>query len=131
MRRALTVGAIALGLAGTFQGLSPVAAAAQEAGARTQSTEVVVLPTEARATIREYYASHGPEKVKPLPPGIRKNLARGKPLPPGIAKRAAPADLHSRVQIPSGYELMEVGLDVVLVEVATQVIHEVLMDVIR
>ena len=27
---------------------------------------------------------------KPLPPGIRKNLARGKPLPPGIAKTPMP-----------------------------------------
>jgi hypothetical protein len=46
-------------------------------------------------------------------------------------KSETPADLHSRVQIPAGYELVEVGLDVVLVEAATQVIQDVLMDVIR
>ena len=32
---------------------------------------------------------------KSLPPGIRKNLARGKPLPPGIAKQVAPNSLRS------------------------------------
>jgi hypothetical protein len=66
-----------------------------------------------------------------LPPGIRRNLARGKPLPPGIAKRNVPAELRSRVGIADGYELVEVGLDVFLVEVATSIIHDVLMDVIR
>jgi hypothetical protein len=35
------------------------------------------------------------------------------------------------VGIADGYELVEVGLDVFLVEVATSIIHDVLMDVIR
>jgi hypothetical protein len=69
--------------------------------------------------------------VEGLPPGIRKNLARGKPLPPGIARKVAPQGLQSGLGLPSGYELVEVGLDVLLVEVATSVIHDVLRDVIR
>ncbi len=110
----------------------PFEAQAQETGGTQVRAAVdIVLPGEAKTAIRDFYASHPVPKAKPLPPGIRKNLARGKPLPPGIAKRAAPADLHARVQIPAGYELMEVGLDVVLVEVATQVVRDVLMDVIR
>ena len=116
--------------------LAPTAGAAQEPeSGQVQVTAEAVLSAAAKTTIRDFYtrdaSARGTSKVKPLPPGIRKNLARGKPLPPGIAKRAAPADLHSRVQIPAGYELVEVGLDVVLVEAATQVIQDVLMDVIR
>jgi len=91
----------------------------------------VVLSTDDRAAIREYYEHHRVPQAAGLPPGIRKRLARGKPLPPGIAKRTPPAELRSRVVVPGDYELVEVGLDVLLVEVATGVIHDVLMDVIR
>ena len=60
-----------------------------------------------------------------LPPGIQKNLARGKPLPPGIAKK-----LDGRLlgQLPryQGYEWMQVGVDLILVAVATGLIYEVL-----
>ena len=52
-------------------------------------------------------------------------------LPPGIAKRSPPPEILARVDLPGGYELVEVGLDVVLVEAATGIIHDVLMDVIR
>jgi len=69
--------------------------------------------------------------MKPLPPGIRKNLARGKPLPPGIAKKTLAPDLVRLLPPRSGYEVVQVGWDVVLVEVATGIIHDVLMDVIR
>jgi hypothetical protein len=33
--------------------------------------------------------------------------------------------------VREGFEIVEVGLDVLLVEVATGVIHDVLMDIIR
>ena len=69
--------------------------------------------------------------VDALPPGIRKNLARGKPLPTGIAKKVAPAGLRSRVRVPDGYQIIEVGLDVLLVEIATSIVHDILMDAVR
>ncbi len=81
--------------------------------------------------IRAFYAERPARGVEALPPGIRRNLARGKPLPPGIAKRTAPPELVSSLRLPHGYELVEVGLDVLVVEVATAVIHDVLTDVIR
>lgn len=64
-----------------------------------------------------------------LPPGIRKNLARGKPLPPGIAKRF---DSRLQSQLPhyDGYEWQQVGTDVVLVTIATGIIYEVLQNVL-
>jgi hypothetical protein len=83
------------------------------------------------ALIREFYDSQPARGVEALPPGIRRNLARGKSLPPGIAKRTPPSDLRSRIRIPERFEIVEVGLDVFLVEAATGLIHDALMDVIR
>jgi len=91
----------------------------------------VTLSADMRTQIADYYVAHPVSNVDALPPGIRRNLARGKPLPPGIAKKAAPAELTSRVRLRDGYELVEVGLDAFLVEVATNVVHDVLMDVVR
>lgn len=64
-----------------------------------------------------------------LPPGIRKNLARGKPLPPGIAKRLAPDPLRARLPVYEGYEWRVAGTDLLLVAVATAVIAEVFSGV--
>ena len=66
-----------------------------------------------------------------MPPGIAKNLTRGKPLPPGIAKRGLPNDLM--VQLPpvaDGYERVIVAGKILLVEIATQVVHDILVDVL-
>ena len=66
-----------------------------------------------------------------LPPGIAKNLKRGKPLPPGIAKQQLPADLVAALPpVPRGYERVILDGRVVLVEIATQVIRDVLTDLV-
>jgi hypothetical protein len=70
-------------------------------------------------------------KSKGLPPGIAKNLQRGKPLPPGIAKRDLPPGLES--SLPGkhdGYETLVVGNDVVLVEIDTGKIADIITDAI-
>jgi len=90
-----------------------------------------IFTDEVRIRIREYYVQHDPRGVQSLPPGIQRRLARGKPLPPGIAKRALPADLRSRVRVPDGYEIVEVGPDVLLVHVATNVVRDILEGVVR
>ena len=86
-----------------------------------------------------WFRDHGVEsrgrgkgkKAGALPPGIAKNLARGKALPPGIAKQYLPADLIARLPAaPPGYERIIVDGKVLLVEVATRVIHDILSDVI-
>ncbi|MDX1499784.1 MAG: anti-virulence regulator CigR family protein [Woeseiaceae bacterium] len=109
-------------------------AAAGEAG-----IEVVFTDREAKL-IRAWYQSHGSDHGhagrkhkgrKTLPPGIAKNLARGKPLPPGIAKQALPGGLLEILPpAPRGFERIEVAGKILLVEIATQVIHDVLEDVI-
>jgi hypothetical protein len=71
------------------------------------------------------------KKAGGLPPGIAKNLERGKPLPPGIAKRYLPDGLVNALPAPHpGYERLIVDGKVLLVEVATRVIHDVLTDAI-
>jgi Ni/Co efflux regulator RcnB len=66
-----------------------------------------------------------------LPRGIAKNLARGKPLPPGIAKRQLPVGLVGGLPPPPvGYERIVVDGKILLVEMATQIIHDVLSDVL-
>ncbi|AXM94744.1 anti-virulence regulator CigR family protein [Pseudomonas plecoglossicida] len=60
-----------------------------------------------------------------LPPGIKKNLARGKPLPPGIAKKLD-GRLISQLPYYEGYQWMQAGADLILVAVATGIIYEVL-----
>ena len=100
----------------------------------------VVFSKDEISIITDYYQHHRDDadvgkkkkhKGKPLPPGIAKNLARGKPLPPGIAKQRLPGDLVSRLPpVHPGYERVVVDGRVLLVEVATQVIHDVLMDAV-
>ena len=85
--------------------------------------------------IRDYFGGPGVpaeyRRGKPLPPGIQKNLARGKPLPPGIAKKVAPYDLVGRLPPRPGYSYLVVGRDVVLVQVSTNLVVDVLQAVIR
>ncbi len=67
--------------------------------------------------------------TKPLPPGIRKNLARGKAMPPGIAKTRMPDSFLSQLPKHEGYEWLQAGSDLVLVAVVSLVIADVLKDV--
>lgn len=70
-------------------------------------------------------------KPRALPPGIAKNLARGKPLPPGIAKQFLPDSLlNSLPPVIDGHERIIVGGKILLVEIATQVVRDVLTDVL-
>ena len=70
-------------------------------------------------------------KNKDLPPGIAKNLQRGKPLPPGIAKRDLPSGLESSLPAKhDGYETIIVGDDVVLVEIDTGKIADIITDAV-
>ncbi len=100
-------------------------------GASIEFTAEVSFSVGDRAQIQAYYSSSPTPGTEALPPGIRKNLASGKPMPPGIAKRFPPDALRSSLSIPPRYEVIEVGWDVFLVEVATGIVHDVLMDVIR
>lgn len=116
-----------------FSALGLVSQASAEIG-----VSVVFTDDEIRI-IGAWYSEHdshshkgnGKHKNKGLPPGIAKNVQRGKPLPPGIAKQHLPDGLIRTLPAPpKGYERVIVDGRVLLVEIATQVIHDVLMDVI-
>ncbi|WP_205012759.1 anti-virulence regulator CigR family protein [Nitrosomonas sp. HPC101] len=81
------------------------------------------------ALAREYALDFGLGGYSTLPPGIRKNLARGKPLPPGIARKMAPGPMVSRLPRYPGYEWRVVGTDLILISVATAVVADILYDV--
>jgi len=78
---------------------------------------------------REIAVSYQQTGFRSLPPGIRKNLARGKPLPPGIAKKLQSSPMLQQLPHHPGYEWQACGTDLVLVSIASQVIAEVLIDV--
>jgi hypothetical protein len=87
------------------------------------------------ALIHAYYREQprangrGHGRKKGLPPGIAVNITLGKPLPPGIAKRALPVDLlRSLPPLPSGFEYAVVAGKVLLIEVTTQVVRDVLTE---
>ncbi len=124
--------ALGLVLSAAFLVATPVNAFAQgqKKHSSTTVTASISLTPELQVQIRDFYSARGTSGAKALPPGIRKRLARGKRLPPGIAKQVAPAGLRSRVRLPAGYEIVEVGLDVVLVEVATSIVHDILTDIV-
>ena len=104
--------------------------------------QVVFTDGEA-SVIRAYYQDYAATPIgkakgkgkgksgKSLPPGIARNLQRGKPLPPGIAKQVLPSGLIALLPAPPhGFERVALAGKILLVEVATQVIHDVLEDVI-
>jgi len=66
---------------------------------------------------------------KPLPPGIRKNMARGKPMPPGIAKTRMPDTFISHLPHHDGHEWLHIGADLVLVVAGTLIISDILEGV--
>ena len=107
------------------------------ASAAPQVGATVVFSADDIQIIRAYYQTSayadngkGKRKSKSLPPGIAKNLQRGKPLPPGIAKRALPYDLRSRLSRPPvGYDRYVVAGKILLVELGTQIVRDVLTDI--
>ncbi len=120
--------------------LMSLAVGVQAAGAAELGIEVTFDDAEIE-TIRAYYRDHGSNdghgnkhgkaKDKGLPPGIAKNMQRGKPLPPGIAKRYLPNDLNLELPpLPSGYERIIVVGKILIVEISTQIIHDVLSDIL-
>jgi hypothetical protein len=94
------------------------------------------LTAEDAAFVRAYYGQdsgrgNGRGRSGGLPPGIAKNLERGKPLPPGIAKQYLPTDLIRRLPpLDRGLEYVVVAGKLLLVEAATQVVRQVLLEAV-
>lgn len=79
--------------------------------------------------IHDWFARN-PLQPAALPPGIARNLARGKPLPPGIARRFLPQPLLAQLPRRDGYDYLLIGASVVLVAAGTQIVVDILADVL-
>lgn len=81
-----------------------------------------------REIIGDYIHSHDVSGLQStLPPGIAKNYALGKPLPPGIAKKL-PGGLLGQLPPRTHHQLLVVDHDIVLIEAATRVVVDILID---
>jgi len=99
------------------------------------ATVTIALTAEQAASVRAYYADtrtgngRGRGRNGSLPPGIARNLERGKPLPPGIAKAYLPGHVLTGLpQLPSGLEYVVMAGKLLLVEAATAIVRNVLLD---
>ena len=84
-----------------------------------------------RLMVGVIYVVHGYVGYAPLPPGIRKNLARGKPLPPGIAKKMVPGPMLRDLPVYAGHEWRVAGDDLILVSLGSGLVVEVMGDIFR
>lgn len=105
------------------------------AGASIAVATTVSFSATDATVVRAYYSGakrgRGRNASGGWPPGIAKNIERGKPLPPGIVRQHVPADLLVRLPVPpSGLEYFVVAGKLLLVEAATQVVHQVLLDAV-
>jgi hypothetical protein len=84
----------------------------------------VVFTKDEIAVINDYYARY------PMDAGAGQHK-KNKGLPPGIAKQQLPQDLVRLLPpVRTGYERVVVDGRVLLVDIATQVIHDVLMEAV-
>jgi len=108
---------------------SPIVSASVDVGVSVPIPGGMVSAGISIGDARGLAAQHGLTGTKPLPPGIRKNLARGKPLPPGIAKKQLPAPFISQLPHHPGHEWQQAGADLVLVVSGSLVITDILQGV--
>ncbi len=116
--------------------------AANNGGQANQSSTVEKVLTKAvigalitvaeRAIIGDYGDSHRSAfaGAEALPPGIAKKVARGGALPPGIAKKMPPGGLLARLPARPGQEWLVVGTDLLIIQIATGAIVDVLKNVL-
>lgn len=86
-----------------------------------------------RSLIREYYHRHLPPglaKRSSLPPGLQKQVQRRGHLPPGLEGKRLPHELEMQLSsLPEGYVRLRVGVDVVLMNMHTYVVVDVVEDI--
>ncbi|HET7738762.1 MAG TPA: hypothetical protein VFK32_09335 [Tepidiformaceae bacterium] len=103
----MSLPALAEAQSGRGKGKEAGKSAAAKADARGSDVEIRI--------IREYYGEPS-RKLKPLPPGMYKNLGRGKPVPPGILRTRFPELLEARMPRREGASWWIAGDQVLLVD---------------
>lgn len=74
----------------------------------------------------------GLAKREQLPPGLQKQIQRKGTLPPGLQTHPLPVQVERELgQAPKGTKRVVVGTDVILMEIGTKIILDVIKDVLR
>jgi len=74
----------------------------------------------------------GLAKKDRLPPGLQKQLEKNGTLPPGLARNELPLALQNKLYPPKpGTKRFMVGRDIVLIDTKTDVILDIIRDVVR
>jgi len=114
-------------------------------GVETDDMQVkVAFGDDDRRRIHDYYKNNknknknkkrkglppGLAKKEKLPPGLQKQLEKNRKLPPGLAKRNLPHELEDRLSpVPRGYVRLKVGMDIVLMNVETEVVVDIIYNI--
>ena len=97
----------AAGQSGAVKGKSAGRGEAKATHARASDAEIRI--------VHEYYSDPS-RKLKPIPPGIWKNLGRGKKVPPGMSRTRLPGAVVDRMPRREGAEWWVAGDHVLLVD---------------
>lgn len=74
----------------------------------------------------------GLAKKDRLPPGLQKQLQKNGTLPPGLARNELPLALQNKLYPPKpGTKRLLVGRDIVLIDTKTDLILDIVYDVVR
>ena len=93
-----------------------------------------------REYITSYYSKHGrmpPGQAKKngnLPPGLEKQLQRNGTLPPGLEKKMQPCPVEITRQLPPlppDYQRSVIGASIVVFNRKTNIVVDVMADVVR
>lgn len=88
------------------------------------------ISTREQYYINDWYRRHGHDRR--LPPGIAKKLYRGAPWPPPYAYAPLPVEVVRGLQpLPPGYRYYQVGADVVIANLAGQVVTDVVYGLLN
>jgi hypothetical protein len=107
---------------------------------RQSGGEQIIFTPQERTLITDWFRNSrgnlppGLAKRDRLPPGLERQLRERGTLPPGLQKRLQPlpGDLERQLpRLPVGYRRGVVGGNVVLLETATQVIVDIIRNVMR
>ena len=98
--------------------------------------------SEDREYVASYYSKHG-KRVPPgqakkyggdLPPGLEKQLQRNGTLPPGLQKKMQPCPIEITRQLPPlppDYQRSVIGASIVVFNRRTNIVVDVMADVVR
>ena len=112
----------------------------QSGNTSTEQLLTTIISATERALIGDYVSKAkastqglppGLAKRDKLPPGLQKQIERNGTLPPGLAKRGLPDDLRRQLPVQKGQDYRVVGNDIVLIETATNLILDIMKDVLR